>query len=128
MSVRVEISCGELFDKISILELKRDHARDAGQRGNVETELAVLVAVRDAETAPGTELDRIVAELRSVNAALWTVEDDLRDCERRGDFGAGFVSLARSVYRLNDRRAALKREIDILLGSGIVEEKLYRRD
>jgi hypothetical protein len=65
------------------------------------------------------------AELKAVNEALWTIEDDIRACEARGDFGDGFVALARSVYRTNDRRAAIKREINVLCGSSIVEEKSY---
>ena len=71
------------------------------------------------------ELDRLTAELKAVNEALWRIEDDIRECERATDFGDRFVELARSVYITNDRRAALKREINDLLGSRIVEEKLY---
>jgi hypothetical protein len=72
-------------------------------------------------------LSRLAGDLKAVNAELWRIEDELRDCERRGDFGADFIALARAVYRTNDRRAALKREINTLLGSELVEEKSYTR-
>ena len=71
------------------------------------------------------ELDRLATELRSVNEALWQIEDDIRECESRQDLGLRFISLARSVYKTNDRRAALKRQINELLDSAIVEEKSY---
>ena len=71
-------------------------------------------------------MDRLTADLKAVNLELWQLEDDIRDCERDGDFGPKFVELARSVYKTNDRRAALKREINTLLGSRLVEEKSYR--
>ena len=72
-----------------------------------------------------TSLAALVAELKSINESLWRIEDDIRDCERDGDFGARFVELARSVYQTNDRRAAVKRRINERLGSEIVEEKAY---
>ena len=71
------------------------------------------------------ELTRLTADLRAVNEALWQIEDDVRDCERHRDFGPRFVELARSVYHTNDRRAELKRRVNELLGSRIVEEKAY---
>jgi predicted nucleic acid-binding Zn-ribbon protein len=123
--ILAEISVGELIDKITILEIKRANSTAGDRRSNIETELEALERSRDAHVPLSEELTRLTAELRSVNEALWRIEDDIRECERAKDFGARFVQLARSVYITNDRRAALKREINELLGSRIVEEKLY---
>lgn len=125
MSVKVEISFGELFDKISILEIKADRVVAPDQRRNVERELSQLRAVGRRIPDPDGAVAPALEELRAVNARLWAIEDELRGCERRKSFGAEFVELARSVYRLNDRRAALKRQINLALGSALVEEKLY---
>jgi hypothetical protein len=125
MTIKVEVSYGELVDKISILEIKAAHAKGLGQRRNIERELAVLEAARRQIPDRGGVTRRLFDALKSVNERLWTVEDRLRDCERQRDFGPDFVELARSVYRLNDRRAALKREINTALGSSLVEEKLH---
>lgn len=123
--ILAEISAGELIDKITILEIKRAHSPEGDKRRNIETELETLEKTRDAHVPQSEELDRLTAELKAVNEALWRIEDDIRERERAGDFGDRFVELARSVYITNDRRAALKREINDLLGSRIVEEKLY---
>ncbi|SFI98580.1 DUF6165 family protein [Albimonas pacifica] len=123
--VMVEISPGELIDKITILEIKSQRLSDPSRRFNVTTELELLVAARDAALPAPAELDDLTDALREVNGDLWSIEDDLRACESRGDFGPGFVALARSVYRLNDRRAALKREINLLLRSRLMEEKSH---
>ena len=134
MALKVAVSWGELIDKITILEIKRDRLRDPGQLAHVETELAALVAARDEALTAAARDDAlsvaadIAAEteaLRSINTALWEIEDDIRDHERRGDFGPGFIELARSVYITNDRRATVKRQINDRLGSEIVEEKSY---
>jgi hypothetical protein len=122
------VAAGELIDKITILEIKKDRIKDAVKVGNVVHELEALRAVaRDLNlsSASPEELTRLTVELRSVNEALWDVEDEIRLCEGRGDFGPRFVELARSVYRHNDRRAALKRQLNELLGSALVEEKSY---
>jgi hypothetical protein len=123
--LRVEISAGELIDKITILQIKSERIRDAAKLGHVRAELAALLAANDGSLRPSAELTALRDELRSVNEALWTVEDELRLCERNQDFGSRFVALARSVYRHNDRRAALKRQINELLGSRLIEEKSY---
>jgi len=122
----VPVSWGELIDKITILEIKAERIADPAKRANVARELAALNAVRDQGRARAEGLAALTRELRQVNEALWTIEDDIRECEAKGDFGPRFVALARSVYKYNDRRAALKRRINELLGSELIEEKSYK--
>ncbi|MEM6660876.1 MAG: DUF6165 family protein [Pseudomonadota bacterium] len=124
-TVLIEAAPGELIDKITILEIKNDRISDPQKLKNVRIELAALQATRDDAVPVSQELTAISRRLREVNEALWVIEDDIRDCERDGDFGPRFVELARSVYKTNDVRAALKKEINTLLGSRIVEEKSY---
>jgi hypothetical protein len=122
----VEVSPGELIDKITILEIKLQRLSDAGALANVRREHGELA--REAKRLPASaELTRLSADLRAVNETLWVIEDDIRDCERAKDFGPKFVELARAVYHNNDCRAALKRQINLLLGSAIVEEKSYAK-
>ena len=128
MPLLVPISVGELFDKISILELKAAAIADPAKRANVLRELAALDAVRGEQVAPLPELAAVYAELQAVNRLLWDIEDRIREHERDEAFGDEFVQLARSVYRENDRRAALKRRINELTDSDIVEEKFYQGD
>jgi Flp pilus assembly protein TadD len=123
--VLAEVAPGELVDKITILEIKSERITDAGKLRNVRLELSVLRQARARALPPSGQLDALTAELKAVNAGLWEAEDAVRACERRGDFGPLFVGLARSVYHQNDRRAALKRKINELLGSQLVEEKSY---
>lgn len=125
MSVLVPVSWGEIIDKITILEIKAERLTDAGKLANVSKELNELVAVREREFPDHGELAKLAAELKAINEKLWVVEDDLRDCERAKDFGAKFVELARAVYYTNDERAAVKRKVNDLLGSALVEEKSY---
>ena len=125
-TISIEIAPGELIDKITILEIKTEQIDDPGKLSNVRIELETMEAARDSTIVSSPELDRLTADLKAVNQELWVIEDDIRDCERAGDFGAKFVELARSVYRTNDRRAGLKREINVLLGSRLVEEKSYQ--
>jgi tetratricopeptide (TPR) repeat protein len=124
----IDIAPGELIDKITILEIKRERITDPEKLRNVRRELELLAAARAGAVPPSDELARLTAELKAANETLWQVEDDMRLCERAGDFGPRFVELARSVYRNNDRRAALKRRLNDLLGSEIVEEKGYATD
>lgn len=126
MSVKVDVSYGELLDKISILEIKLEMAPKAKQRRNIERELDTLRAARDDAVMDDPRIADLCARLKDVNRRLWKVEDDIRDCERRRDFGEDFVVLARSVYRLNDLRARLKRDLNSVLDSTLVEEKLYQ--
>lgn len=125
MLIHVPVSWGELLDKITILEIKAERIADPAKTANVAKELAALRATRDAAGVDLAPLAALVDALREVNAALWRIEDDIRDCERQGDFGARFVALARDVYRTNDKRAALKRQVNEALGSELVEEKSY---
>ncbi len=124
--IRIEIAPGELIDKITILEIKAERIADAGKRANVLVELATLSDARAAAIPPDGEIDRLAAELKAVNEVLWEIEDNIRACDRAGDFGPRFVELARAVYRTNDRRAELKRAINLRLGSRLVEEKSYK--
>ncbi len=127
MALLAPVSWGELIDKIAILEIKAARFTDPAKRANVAREIKALEAARDAALAqPPSGLAEIVRELKAVNEKLWAVEDDIRECEKRRDFSARFVELARSVYVTNDRRADLKRRINDLLGSELVEEKSYK--
>ena len=125
-TVTIEIAPGELIDKITILEIKAERITDPAKLSNVRREHEVLVSARERSVPASHKLDMLTTSLREVNEALWQIEDDIRDCERAGDFGDRFINLARSVYKTNDRRAALKREINIVLGSNLVEEKSYK--
>ena len=124
-AVPVAIAPGELIDKLTILEIKAERVGDAAKLRNVRTELEVLTQARQRWLRPSPALETLTADLKAVNAALWEIEDEIRLCERAQDFGPRFVELARSVYKQNDRRAALKRRINELLGSDLVEEKAY---
>jgi uncharacterized protein YukE len=127
MSVRIEVSCGELLDKITILEIKRERIADPVKVANVARELGVLSqAWADlALEAVAADVADVRRALKEVNERLWVIEDDIRQLEREQRFDADFVALARSVYRVNDERARLKRRVDELLGSRLVEEKSY---
>ena len=125
MAVQVPVSWGEVIDKITILEIKAERLTDSAKLANVTRELDELTAVREREFPRHGELARLAAELKEINEKLWVIEDDVRDCERHKDFGAAFVALARAVYVTNDQRAAVKRRVNDLLGSALVEEKSY---
>ena len=123
--VTAPVSPGELIDKITILEIKCVRIPDPAKRALAADELRLLIECRDAAIPASDALDGLAADLRGVNESLWTVEDDLRRFERDGEFGPAFVALARSVYILNDRRAALKREVNALLGARLQEGKSH---
>jgi hypothetical protein len=120
------IAIGELIDKITILEIKAERIQDPQRARNVRMELDLLRSIRDRAGLDAREMAALADELRAINVALWEVEDAIRACEADGDFGPRFVELARSVYRSNDRRSAVKRRINLAFGSVIVEEKSYR--
>ncbi len=124
-TIRVEVGAGELIDKITILGIKSERIAEPGRQANVRREMERLCAVRDAALPDSASLREMAAQLHVVNAELWQLEDDIRRCDAAGDFGATFIATARAIYTANDRRSALKRDIDRLSGSAIVEEKLY---
>jgi len=124
-SVLVETSVGDLIDKITILQIKLERIQDPPKRENIAKELAKLEEVRRKAIGESAELSRLGGLLKGVNEELWDLEDRIRDLERVGDFEEDFVGVARKIYRTNDRRAALKKEINALSGSEIVEEKSY---
>lgn len=123
--ITIEVSPAELLDKISILEIKSERISDPAKLVNVRHELGRLHEIRQSDVPTSKQLSKLVDELKSVNEALWVIEDEIRSCEARRDFGPRFIKLAQSVYRQNDRRAAVKKEINLLLDAAIVEEKSY---
>ena len=123
--ITIEVAPGELLDKLTILDIKGERIADPAKLANVLTELATLSAARERAIPDSAELAELWRQLKAVNLALWDVEDEIRLCERDQDFGPRFIKLARSVYRHNDRRAAIKRQINELLGSKLIEEKDY---
>lgn len=126
MTLLAPVSWGELIDKITILEIKSARIADPAKFVNVKRELNALTRARDGQGKPLAGLDELARELRRVNEALWQIEDDIRECEAKRDFGAKFVELARAVYRTNDKRAELKRRVNELMGSELIEEKSYK--
>ncbi len=123
--VQVDVAPGELIDKITILEIKAARITDPAKLKNIHHELTILTRARDEDVSASAELTRLTGELKQLNEALWIIEDDIRSCEKHNEFGSRFVALARSVYVTNDQRAARKKDINVLLGSAIVEEKSY---
>ena len=126
MQIRVPVSVGELVDKLVILEIKAERIVDHAKRANVVHERDLLRDTVANEVPGSARLNELTASLKQVNEQLWVIEDDIRDCERNRDFGPRFVELARAVYVTNDKRAALKKDINLLVGSDIVEEKSYK--
>lgn len=124
-AISVKIAPGELIDKITILEIKLERMDDPGKLKNVRADLEALADARDGAIPSSPELDKLTAELKEINIRLWRIEDDIRKCERAKDFGPAFIELARAVYHNNDKRAELKRGINELLGSRLIEEKSY---
>jgi hypothetical protein len=124
-ALTVPLSYGEAADKITILTIKSEWLRDPAQLENVRKELALLSDAFFASISRAPAFDALFVRLTEVNRKLWTIEDAIRFCEKENDFGKEFVKLARSVYQQNDERARLKREINALLGSELIEEKSY---
>lgn len=124
--MQVDISIGELFDKITILEIKQKKITDKSKLRNVEKELDILNPLSiPIKTFHGSKLIELVDQLAKVNKELWDVEDKLRILERDQRFDEEFIELARSVYYQNDKRAVIKKDINLLTSSDIVEEKNY---
>ena len=124
--ILVPVSPGEMLDKITILRIKAARMNDAAKVANVKHELALLEKTWKDCGAAAVDLGDEEANLTRVNEALWVIEDDIRDEERASRFGQRFIELARAVYVTNDERAAIKKRINTLLGSSIVEEKPYK--
>ena len=125
--ILVPISPGELLDKITILRIKVARIQDAGKLGNVKLELALLEKTwQDCGAAAGAVAPEERA-LHSVNERLWDIEDRIRDKEARQTFDRDFIELARAVYVCNDERAAIKKRINLQLGSRLIEEKSYKQ-
>lgn len=125
MQLSVPISPGELLDKLTILEIKRDRIEDEAKLANIRHEYETLYSVWSGAGFEAPELDGLRAELKRINETLWAVEDDIRQCEASQDFGERFVELARLVYQTNDQRARVKRAVNTALGSELMEEKSY---
>ena len=124
--MKVEVSNGELLDKLTILELKLTNIADVQKLSNIQKEHDELSPLADQLfDSYGEELKNLYKKLTEINSELWTIEDDIRECERNKDFGSDFVSLARAVYFTNDKRSDVKKAINLLTDSGFVEEKSY---
>jgi hypothetical protein len=123
--VMIPVSVGELADKMIILEIKAERIADPAKQADIRSELRLLRDAWDRHGGPGLGLAALMRDLKTTNERLWEIEDEIRDCERHRDFGPRFIQLARSVYRTNDRRFELKRRINEIAGSSIVEQKSH---
>lgn len=122
--MKIEVSNGEIIDKLTIILIKMERIKDPVKLSNLKKEYDELMTVAPSITG---EDDPLFKALYEVNCELWDIEDHIRDLERNRDFGADFIATARSVYVKNDRRAELKREINIKTASGLTEEKSYEK-
>ena len=121
----IPVSCGEFFDKISILEIKKENVLDGSAKNNIVVELELLTNFLSADILSDVKLNNLRVKLKAINQKLWNIEDEIRVNEAKKDFGEKFIWLARSTYINNDRRASIKRQINETLNSAIVEEKIY---
>lgn len=126
MLLNVQTSPGEFLDKLTILEIKSERITDPAKLENVRRELELLRATWAASPLASRDVAALVADLKRVNETLWEIEDRIREKEAARAFDADFVELARAVYRTNDRRAAIKRDLNVALGSTLLEEKSYQ--
>jgi len=124
---QIPISWGELLDKITILEIKRVKLTSDAALSNAGKELAFLRKIAEPVLAGDAGANELASRLRALNEMLWDIEDRIRAKEAAAEFDQEFIELARMVYRRNDQRAALKREINLRLASELVEEKSYTR-
>ena len=122
----IPISWGELIDKITILEIKQTYIKSPIALTNINKELSYLNEIVENSTGVAELISDLKQQLLDVNKRLWQVEDDIRDKELKQDFDIGFIELARRVYRLNDERAKLKKSINQVLNSELIEEKSYK--
>lgn len=124
--MKVAVSPGEVLDKITILEIKSERISEPAKLANVKHELELLRHTWQQSVSQDEVVKQLHTKLKSINAALWDIEDDIRAKELAGEFDQQFIDLARSVYVTNDQRAAAKKELNIHLGSEIIEEKSYK--
>jgi hypothetical protein len=124
--IKVPVSFGEVLDKITILEIKSERIKDDAKLKNVKLELNELNATWTDAVSDQSAIAQLRQQLKAVNEELWVIEDDIRDQEADQNFGARFIELARAVYVTNDKRASLKKDINLALGSHFVEEKSYQ--
>lgn len=124
--ISVPVSYGELLDKIAILQIKSERMTDPAKLANVRHELDALETSWMGHSAGSHDIAGLRAQLKAVNERLWVIEDDIRIREKAQDFGEEFIRLARAVYFENDERARIKRDINLALGSDLVEEKSYQ--
>jgi len=125
--MKVEVSNGELLDKLTILEIKLKNIEDSDKLVNIQNEFNVLNPLaEDIFDDNNSDLQNHYMELADINSQLWKIEDDIRECEKNKDFGEKFVELARAVYITNDKRCEVKKIINIVTGSELVEEKGYQ--
>ena len=125
MNLRAEISVGEFLDKITILEIKSERIKDEAKLENIHKELNTLRQTWSESPFSKEDITAEIAALKKINEKLWEIEDYIRDKESEGAFDEQFIELARSVYFTNDERAAVKRKINVKVGSELVEEKSY---
>ena len=121
----VEVSVGELLDKISILEIKQDKIKDPEKLNFINKEHSILKNQLEKNVKSDEKLEKLFKDLKDINAKLWVIEDDKRDCEKNKDFGEKFITLSRDVHFLNDDRAKIKLEMNNHTGSAIKEIKEY---
>ena len=121
----VEVSVGELLDKISILEIKQDKIKDPEKLNFINNEHSILKNQLENNVKSDEKLEKLFQDLKDINAKLWVIEDDKRDCEKNKDFGEKFIKLSRDVHFLNDDRAKIKLEMNNHTGSAIKEIKEY---
>ena len=125
MQLQVPVSVGEVLDKITILQIKLAHISDATKRANIQNELDALLPLVAGDAFTTDQMQGLMAELKAVNEALWDIEDDIREKEAAKSFDAEFIRLARAVYVTNDKRAEIKKQINLATGSALIEEKSY---
>jgi len=125
MLLKTPVSVGEILDKLSILEIKSERIQDASKLVNIKKELSMLLDLLGSIDGLLDRVEDLYSSLKSVNEELWVIEDDIRVKESRKEFDEEFIRLARAVYVTNDRRADVKKQINLLLGSELIEEKSY---
>ena len=125
MTIKVDVSVGEFLDKVTILEIKSERIKDPAKLENVNKELNLLKKIWAESEFAKVDISDEMGRLKAINEKLWKIEDDIRDKERARTFDEGFIELARAVYYENDVRADIKKELNLKLGSDLVEEKSY---